>query len=426
MIASSAPASAPRWLNVLFPAPAQPWKNWQRLLFRGIFVYLALGLIEFILPYDHLLYSPINALYLALTHRSLPALGGAEPLFNYLVMYAQLVFSGALAVIWSGLERRGGLTERLFWPTHTLLRYFLASMLFAYGWDKVFLMQMPAPTVTDMLTPYGEMSHMGLLWRMVGASPLFEMVGGWAEVIPACLLLVCRTSLPGALLSAGVMGFVFLLNISFDVIVKISSGHLFVYSLLLLTPYLGNLVRLLQNRPTQPVSYPAMPALPWLRWLGWLLRAVALYWAVWLPLNLNLTFKAKWTPAPLHSQLGGLYEVVSDSRPASQSLTDDQRWSRVAFDQTAYPGGLPFFRIVRVNREIVRGRYAEDAKNARLTLKESTPLTLSYRRRPDGTLTLSGTEGGQPFTAELKPASKQATFIRDEPPGWVIDQTQNR
>ncbi|ULH15674.1 hypothetical protein MF271_03265 [Deinococcus sp. KNUC1210] len=112
-----------------------------------------------------------------------------------------------------------------------------------------------------MLTPYGEMSHMGLLWRMVGASPLFERVGGWAEVILAFLLLSRCTSLPGALLSAGVMGFVFLLNISFDVWVKLFSGHLFVSSLLVLTPYLGNLSRLLQNQPTQPVSYPATPAL---------------------------------------------------------------------------------------------------------------------------------------------------------------------
>ncbi|ULH15675.1 hypothetical protein MF271_03270 [Deinococcus sp. KNUC1210] len=129
MISSRVPSSALRWLNVMFPAPVLLWKHWQRLLFQGIFLYL----LQFILPFDNLLYPPINALFLLATHRSLPALGGAEPLFNSLAMAAHLIFSVILAFVWSGLERRGGLTERLFWPTHTLLRSYLASMLFMYG-----------------------------------------------------------------------------------------------------------------------------------------------------------------------------------------------------------------------------------------------------------------------------------------------------
>ncbi|ULH15673.1 hypothetical protein MF271_03260 [Deinococcus sp. KNUC1210] len=98
----------------------------------------------------------------------------------------------------------------------------------------------------------------------------------------------------------------------------------------------------------------------------------------------------------------------------------------MAFDQTAYAGELPRFKIMRVNRKTFDGRCAEDAQHARLNLVGSTAVTLSYRRGPDGTLLLTGTEDGYPFIAELKPASSRATFIRDEPSGWVIDQPQNR
>lgn len=414
--ADSAPASS-----------APPWKPWQYAAFRMAAVYLLFGLISLFLPHDHLLYPPINALYTSFTHQALPpytpALG--EPLFNYLAMYGRLGLSAVLALVWSLSERRGTFTERLFWPIHTLLRYYLASVLFMYGWDKVFLMQMPAPTLSEALTPLAEMSHMQLLWSAVGASPLFQLVGGWAEVVPGFLLLFRRTTLLGALLSAVVMGFVFLLNVSFDVYVKIASGHYLMFSLLLLTPYLRNLFRLLLNCPTQPVGLPATPSQPWLSWAGRILRGAALIWAVWSPLSINLAFKAKWQPVPAHSQIGGLYEVVSDSRPAVQRLDTDQRWTWAAFDNTTYPGKQPQFRVARVNHEVLHGRYTEDAQNHQVTLTTKTPLTLTFTRQPGGTLTLSGKESGHPFTAVLKPAKRQATYLMNEPSGWVIDLPDN-
>ena len=413
-------------LDAAFPASELSWKGWQYAAFRVALLYSAFWIIGLYVPLGGLLSPAIGALYTALRHTALPGSAQGEPLLNYLVMYAELAAALLLALLWSVLERRGSFTRRLFWPVHTLLRYYLASVLFIYGWDKVFLMQMPAPTLTDALTPSGELSQMGLLWRTVGASPLFQAVGGWAEVIPGGLLLFRRTTLPGALLSAVVMGFVFLLNLSFGVFVKIGSGHYFVFSLLLLTPYLGNLLRLLGNRPTQPLALPAAPPERWLRWAGQLLRVAALYPVAWLPLSMNLAFTAKWQPIPAASQLSGVYEVLSDSRPATQRLDMDRRWSRVALDSTTYTGKLPFFRVVRVNREVAYGRYTDDPDHQRLTLSSSAALMLDYRRQPDGTLLLTGREFGQPFTAQLRPAGREATRLLTEHFGWVIDLPDNR
>lgn len=86
---------------------------------------------------------------------------GPEPPALFVVQGIYVLLAALGALRWAPLDRRGTLTERLFWPTHTALRLLLALYLFMYGWQKVFLLQMPAPDTVDLLTPFGQMSLMG-------------------------------------------------------------------------------------------------------------------------------------------------------------------------------------------------------------------------------------------------------------------------
>ncbi|WP_425148090.1 hypothetical protein [Deinococcus sp.] len=418
--------------STLFPSTTPTWKGWQYAAFRVVFIYLLLFLAaQYDLLFVRTLLNAIARWFaLSVLHATLPD-NPLESLTDYLVIWISLGLSIIAAALWGILERpvlekSRRITESLFWPTHTFMRYFLASMLFVYGWQKVFHLQMPAPTLSDMLVPFGEQRRMQLAWRFVGSSSLFEVVGGWAEVVPACLLLFRRTSLLGASLATVVLSFVVLLNFSFNIHVKIWSSQLFIISMLLVAPYTHNLLSLIANKTVQPILFPTPPAQNWRRWIGWAWRVVAVIYVCWSPLSWNLETKRKYELISAKSEISGLYEVVSDSRPATTRLDQDRRWRRAAFDDTKIATLLPVFFIQRVNREQLSGFYELISGKRTLTLRLSSldgtskvNIPMTYLRETDGFLIISGTESGQAFTVELKPASPKATRVREEKFSWV-------
>src|SRR5690606_31427638 len=95
----------------------------------------------------------------------------------------------------------------------------------------------------DALITQGEMSPMGVLWRMVALSPLFQFLGGLAEV-GAALALLWRRSVPlGAVIGAASMALVFVLTLGYDVPVKQISLALLIMSVVVLIPWLPRLTR---------------------------------------------------------------------------------------------------------------------------------------------------------------------------------------
>jgi hypothetical protein len=118
---------------------------------------------------------------------------------------------------------------------------------------------MPAPPLTALLTPFGDLGPASVLWLQVGSSHPYEMMLGAAEVLGGLLLFWPRTTTLGALDSLLSMVQVFMLNMSFDVPVKILSFHLLLISLVLLAPQIRRLANVLVlERPSEPASQPRM------------------------------------------------------------------------------------------------------------------------------------------------------------------------
>jgi hypothetical protein len=84
-----------------------------------------------------------------------------------------------------------------------------------------------------------------LFWTVYGLNPTFEMILGWIEVGTGLLLLFRRTAFAGALLALGVTTNVALLDLAFDVPVKLFALTLVLLSLALLTPEASRLRRFL-------------------------------------------------------------------------------------------------------------------------------------------------------------------------------------
>lgn len=163
--------------------------------------------------------------------------GSGDKLYDWVQVFCLIVIALAGTVVWSILDRRRQRYDRLYRWFRVFLRFALGSTMIGYGFSKAFPLQMPAPQLTRLLEPYGNFSPMGVLWYSIGASFPYERFVGLVEVIGGALVFVPRTHLAGALVLLGATFEVFMLNMTYDVPVKLFSFHLVVMSIVLIAPY---------------------------------------------------------------------------------------------------------------------------------------------------------------------------------------------
>ncbi len=162
--------------------------------------------------------------------------GSGDKQFDWVLVFSIFVTALIATAIWSILDRR-----RQSYPT--LRKWFwlflvlcLASQMFGYGMVKAIPLQMPYPFLSRLVEPFGNMSPMGVLWFSVGAAPAYETFAGCAELLAGLLLIFRRTRTLGLLICLADMTQVFVLNMTYDVPVKLFSFHLILIALLLLLP----------------------------------------------------------------------------------------------------------------------------------------------------------------------------------------------
>jgi hypothetical protein len=194
---------------------------------------------------------------------------GADTVSNYVAMLCFVVMALVIAALWTAARRRALEREdpRLSALHQVGLRYVLGTSMLGYAAVKLWKIQFPALQPSDLELSYGESSPMGLLWRFMGHSTAYVFVTGLAELLGGVLLFSRRTTLLGALVLVGVMTQVVLLNLCFDVNVKIWSAHLLSMSVILAAHQLRPLVAFfLRGVPARqepaPVVFSAPP-----RWL---------------------------------------------------------------------------------------------------------------------------------------------------------------
>jgi hypothetical protein len=163
------------------------------------------------------------------------------------------------AVVWLVQRRKPDRDPdgRLHAIARVLVRYFLCNMLLGYGFAKVFPLQFAEPSSFRLGQPLGDMSPMGLLWTFMGFSPTYQMFTGAVEVLAGLLLTTRRTTLLGSLITLAAMTQVFILNMCFDVLVKLYSFNYLMMAILLLAPELPRLIDgFLLGKAVEPMSLP--------------------------------------------------------------------------------------------------------------------------------------------------------------------------
>jgi uncharacterized membrane protein YphA (DoxX/SURF4 family) len=334
------------------------------------------------------------------------------------------------AIAWSIAAPRAKEHARLLALQRVWLRYLLASILLSYGLSKVFRIQFQPPSFDDLLETYGESTPMHLLWTFMGASTPYTIFAGAAETVGALLLLWRRTVTLGALVLAGVMVNVVMLNLCYDVPVKLHATQLLFIALFVAAPDMGRLADVL-------VLGRAASASP--------MRATGVAWAERTRLAIKLAFVGttlfaatsesveewrKWgagAPKPL---LTGIYDVESFLRNGTEvaPLLGDEpaeksRWRTVVFNE--YPA-VTFYGIGGRRR-----RYREEVNEATSTLslknKLSGELSFVYSRPDAEHLTLEGTIDGQVVLVHLRRRPSDASVgLVNRGFRWVTEFPDNR
>lgn len=138
-----------------------------------------------------------------------------------------------------------------------LLALYLSLVLLRYGFVKVLATQFPR-LWANLDTPPLELNPMRVAWQFFGYSRGYQQFLGWGEVLPAVLLLFRRTRTLGAFIATVVMLNVFVVNVFFDVCVKIGSGSYLLFALLLLAQDVDRLWRFFIGH--RPVALRSLPA----------------------------------------------------------------------------------------------------------------------------------------------------------------------
>lgn len=176
--------------------------------------------------------------------------GSGDRTYDYIRNLIVLLTAVCGCAVWSLLDRKRPNYKTLFYWLTVVMRYYLAVVMFGYGFAKVFKTQFPDLRLERLLTTYGDSSPMGLVWNFMGYSWSYNIFTGGAEVLGGLLLLFRRTTTLGALVVIGVMSNVAMLNFSYDVPVKLYSVHLLLFAFFLLAKDARRLAEFfILNRP---------------------------------------------------------------------------------------------------------------------------------------------------------------------------------
>jgi hypothetical protein len=170
--------------------------------------------------------------------------GSGDQLFRYIEIASYALISLPVAIIWTLLDRKRGDYSRLFEILRLWALLFVASSMLGYGASKIIPSQFPPLNDWQLSQRLGDKSPMGMLWTFMSTSSAYTIFTGAVEFSAGLLLAYPGSTILGALLSVAVCSQIFALNMCYDVPVKILSFHLLMFSVLIVSPAIPDLVRL--------------------------------------------------------------------------------------------------------------------------------------------------------------------------------------
>ena len=354
---------------------------------------------------------------------------GGETVFFWIQWSWILVVSIAVTIVWNLLDRRRAFES---WRPllRAALRLVLAASLLEYGMTKVIPTQFPAPPLTTLVTPVGEMTLSALLWTTIGSAPAYQIATGCVEVLAGVLLLLPRTAVLGALLGLVSLLQVLLLNLTFDIGVKLVTMHLIAMALILLAPEMrllaAVLIRLkpdatIRLKPDSTAGRSVESGFsPMDRRLTLLLIMLGVY-LLGVQTWINWNFWQVGGGGRPKSVFYGIWNVEQlsvDGEVRPPELNDyDRRWRRVIFDEP------DTFVVQRTDDSFARYGASLDRSSGTLALTKGASRSwraqFTFDRPSEGRMTLEGQIDGHRVAARLRLIEPSAFPLLNSRFRWV-------
>jgi hypothetical protein len=345
------PLSAPQ--RVAEKPPTAAWPSWQRLLFRFFFIYFVLQ----VQPWNWFYRVPGaptlansyesgvdwavragNARFFHVRETLVPVNGSGDTSWAYaqLSLYVSIAAIGCL--VWTLLDRRRTHYERLAFWLRMIVRYYVAAAALSYGIIKLFALQMPFPSLSQLATPLGDLLPMRFSWLFIGYSVPYQFFSGAMETTAGLLLLYRRTVTAGLFAATGAFMNVVMINLAYDVPVKLYASHLLFSCLFLLALDSKRLLGfLVLNRGAAPITaYDPKFTTEWKRRGAAAVKVFLVFQFLIFPLESGWaryhSTNARIGPGPFEPGVYDVRRYVVNHDTVPPSSTDTLRWKDVIFD----------------------------------------------------------------------------------------------
>ncbi len=354
--------------------------------------------------------------------------GSKDTTYVYVQALCYVVIAALGTIVWSLLDRNRPNYEWMHKWFTVYLRLILAAGMIPYGVLKLFPLQFPEPSLSRLLQTYGNSSPMGLMWTFMGASRSYSFFGGAAEVLAGILLVIPRLATLGALVCIAVMSNVLMLNIGYDVPVKLGSIHLLVMAGFVAAPDLRRLVDFfILNRRVEPaIARPLFRR----RWMNRSAIALQVAFGVVL-LSYNLYHSDQRTKqlaefrekAPLYG-IWSVDQFKVDGKAEAPLLADQDRWQRVVIESATDGMVEP---VIGSNQALLM--HLDPQKKAFSMTKPDDfnwIAEFTYEKPQPDILILTGKIGGHPVDATLHKEDESKFLLRSRGFHWIQDFSFNR
>ncbi|WP_316796765.1 hypothetical protein [Pedobacter agri] len=240
------------------------WTKWEKILFRFAFIFIFLLIIPVTIDWyakaisSKTIFAFLNNLTgYRPNFYNLQTPSGRWGIGSYATWGVAFVAAIIGAFIWTLIARKSKRTNynTLYYWLRVAVRYRIAIGIIAFGFLKLYPMQMPDPSISNLDTNFGDYNTYKIYWQIVGVSIWYEIVLGLVEIVAGVLLFFRGTVAIGAVLVAGVLYNIAHANFAYDGGVHVYSSFFVLLSLFLLIQYLPNLWRLLILRQEVTPNY---------------------------------------------------------------------------------------------------------------------------------------------------------------------------
>lgn len=407
--------------NNIHTNASSEWRSYEKIALRFFVIYFIIQAV----PLDWKFYRELFSLQWNVY--DLFSLTKYAPQFFSLEGYANWIVAALLAAVgtvaWINIERKEVNYDQLYYGLRVILRYRLAIGIIGYGFIKLFPLQIPYPSLSNLHTNYGDFFAWKIYFHTVGVTQGYEIFLGAVEILAGILLFFRKTVTFGAGLIIGFVGNVLAANIAYEAGEQVYSAYLVVIAAFLFLYDVPRLYSLLADEKFtvankfKPVFTEKKLSNVRLALKGIAVLFVLIYGITAYADYENDPYKIPKTPGLKNSY--GFYNVrefIFNKDTLPYSTTDPNRWQNVVFEKWATVS-IKIARPVKLDlttgdgyheKDIDRtyesagvgGRhyYAYQADTAKHTLllenknknHAAERFTLSYKHLNDSTILVKG------------------------------------